>query len=347
MRIVGRLKSNGVMQVYNILDELSDPNKNAGITKNGTLYASLFDENSTQIQSNNPLRIKNDKKIVAYNYFDELTLSLNTDVIASIIRSTSFLKLIQSVTSTDFKNVQTEIQTANPAFNVFAVATKSNNSEQLQGFGSLGGRYTFTTPGFVYNTSNSNILSTGKPIVNVNDGDKYGLPEIYENKWMAEAIYDGTTNGFLGILMWIFTNDTIDISNNIVTEGKIVSTAKSIFDPTLSDNVYMRIYQLVIGPSGDILASDVVGNAGWGYSNNQFPDSTTGYYSTSEFSFDDGIWAFILGGKADGNTGPDYRTINGYGFGNYNLSDGSARLFWNGSEVLSNNYVGFMFTGDA
>ena len=347
MALAGRLKSNGVMQVYGIIDELSDPTKNAGLDKDGILYGSLFNENSTEIESNNPLRIKSDKNIIAYNYFDELTLTFDTDIIAGIIRSTFALKLITSVTSSDFKNVQSAIQASNPTFNVFAVATKNYNSEALPGFASANGKYTFTTPGFVYNVSNSNILSTGKQIGDVNDGANYGLPEIEGKKWMAAAIYDGSTNGFRGILVWIFTHDTIDIFDNIVTDGKIVTSTKSIFDPTLGDNVYMRTYQLIIGPSGNIIASDVIGNAGWGYSNNQLPSNVTGYYSTSQFSYDDGIWAFIFGGKSDGNTGPDYRTTNGYGFGNYNLGDGSARLYWDGSEVVSNNYVGFIFTGDA
>lgn len=347
MTLVGRLKSNGVMQVYTQIDELSDPTKNVGLDKNGIMYASLFDENSTQIQSNTPLRIKSDKKVIAYNYFDELTLTFSTDIIAAILRSTFSLKLITSVTNTNFKNVQSTIQASNQTFNVFAIATKNYNSEALPGFGSATGKYTFSTPGFVYNTSNSNILSTGNQIGYINDGGNYSLPEIDGKRWMAAAIYDGTTNGFLGILMWIFTNDIIDISNNIVTDGKIVTSTKSIFDPTLSDNVYMRTYQIVIGPSGNIIASDVIGNSGWAYSNNQFPNNVTGYYSTSQFSYDDGIWSFVLGGKTDGNAGPDYKTTNGYGFGNYNLSDETARLYWNGSEVISNNYVAFMFTGDA
>jgi hypothetical protein len=257
------------------------------------------------------------------------------------------LSTITSVTNTDFKNVQSTIQSANPTFNVFAVATKNYNSEELPGFGSASGKYTFTTPGFVYNTSNSNILSTGNEIGYINDGLRYGLSGIDGRKWMAAAIYDGTPNGFLGVLMWIFTNDTIDLSNNILSNSKNVTNTKSIFDPTLSDNVYMRIYQVVIGPYGTILQSDVIGNAGWGYSNNQSPSNITGYYSTSQFSFDDGIWAYVLGEKTDGNTGPGYRTTNGYGFGNYNQQDSSSVLYWNGSAVASDNYVGFIFTGDA
>jgi hypothetical protein len=347
MALAGRLKSNGVMQVYTLLDELSDPTRNAGITTDGILYASLLNENSAQMPSNTPLRITSDKKILAYNYFDEITLSLNADIISSILRLSFSLKAITSVTNTDFKNVQSTIQSANPTFNVFAVATKDYNSESLPGFGSASGKYTFTTPGFAYSISSANILSTGKEIGNINDGSNYGLPELDGRKWMGAAIYDGTTNGFRGVLLWIFTNDTIDLSNNVIPGGKPVTSTKTIFDPTLSNNVYMRTYQVVIGPSGTILQSNVIGNAGWGFSNNQSPSNVTGYYSTSQFSFDDGLWAFIVGEKTDGNTGPDYRTTNGYGFGNYNNTDPSALLYWNGSQVISNNYVGFMFTGDA
>jgi hypothetical protein len=352
MRIAGRLKSNGVMQVYSEIDELSNPTRNAGISSEGIMYGSLFDENlSLEIQSNTPLRIKSDKKIIAYNYFDERTLRFNEDMFGSLLSLSVSLNSITSVTDTDFKNVQSTIELANPVFNVFAVATKNYNSEALPGFGSATGKYTFTSPGFSYNTSNSNILSTGKEIVNMSNGAGYGLPTIDVHKWMAAAIYDGTTNGFRGILLWIFTNDIIDDTifelSVIIPNGKIVTSTKSIFDPTLNKFNYMRMYQVVIDPSGNVINSDTTGNAGWGYSDNQVPNNITGYYSTSQFSFDDGLWAYVLGGKVDGNDGPDYRTANGYGFGNYNNSDSSARLYWAGDQVISNNYVGFIFTGDA
>jgi hypothetical protein len=348
MGIVGRLNSNGVMQVYTLLDELSDPTRNAGITSEGILYASSLDENiSSEMQSNARLRIKNDKKIVAYNYFDERTLALTTDIFGALVTASPVLRSITSVTNTDFKNVQDAIQLAHPAFNVFAVATKYYNSELLPGFGSPTGKYTFTTPGFAYNTSLFYGLSTGKEIAYMDNGANYGYPEIDGKKWMAAAIYDGTTNGYLGMLLWIFTNDTIDISNNILVNGKDVIYTKNIFDVPLRPLDYMRIYQVVIDPFGNVVASDTTGNAGWGFSNNQNPSDITGYYSTSNFSFDDGMWAYVIGGKVDGNDGPDYRKTNGYGFGNYNLNDSTATLYWAGSKVESTNYVGFMFTGDA
>ena len=53
MKIVGRLKSNGVMQVYTRIDELSDPSRNAGLDENGIFYGSLFDENIQEKFRNN------------------------------------------------------------------------------------------------------------------------------------------------------------------------------------------------------------------------------------------------------------------------------------------------------
>lgn len=344
---VGRLKSNGVMQVYDIIDELSYPDKNVGITTDRIFYASLFDENvSSNMQSNTPLKITGDKKVLAYNYFDERTLSFSNDIFASLVSLSYSLNIIASVTNTDFKNVQSTIQSSNPSFNVFAVATKNNNSEELQGISSSNGKYAFTSPGFVYNSSNSDFLSTGKEIIDMNTGINYGLPEIDGKKWMAAAIYDGTTNGFRGILLWVFTNNTIDNLNNVVIDGKKVTSTRTIFYPTLNPLEYMSVYQVVIGKEGNIIEFDTTGNGGWGYSNNQNP-TVTGYHLATNFSFDDGLWAFILGEKTDGNDGPTYKTTNGYGFGNYNQTDSSSSLYWQGSNVATSNYVGFIFTGDS
>ena len=305
---VGRLKSNGVMQVYDIIDELSYPDKNVGITTDGIFYASLFDENvSSNMQSNTPLKITGDKKVLAYNYFDERTLSFSNDIFASLVSLSYSLNIIASVTNTDFKNVQSTIQSSNPSFNVFAVATKNNNSEELQGISSSNGKYAFTSPGFVYNSSNSDFLSTGKEIIDMNTGINYGLPEI---------------------------------------DGKKVTSTRTIFYPTLNPLEYMSVYQVVIGKEGNIIEFDTTGNAGWGYSNNQNP-TVTGYHLATNFSFDDGLWAFILGEKTDGNDGPTYKKTNGYGFGNYNQTDSSSSLYWQGSNVATSNYVGFIFTGDS
>ena len=136
------------------------------------------------------------------------------------------------------------------------------------------------------------------------------------------------------------------ILNNIEIDGKKVTSTRTIFYPTLNPLEYMSVYQVVIGREGNIIEFDTTGNAGWGYSNNQNP-TVTGYHLSTNFSFDDGLWAFILGEKTDGNDGPTYKTTNGYGFGNYNQTDSSSSLYWEGSNVATSNYVGFIFTGDS
>lgn len=349
MGLIGRLKSNGVMLVYNQIDELSYPNKNVGISSDGTFYGSLFNENVYgELNQNTPLRIKSDKTIIARNYFDEASLSTNVITIFESLRTLSpILDSISDVTRTDFKNVQVSIEASNSTFNVFAVVTKYSNSEFLQGVGTINGRNDFTSPGFVFNSTDSNVLSTGKEIVPMSGGIDNGVSFIDGKRWMGMVVYDGTSQGYRGMMLWVFTDDIIDGSNNIYPDSRVISTTKSIFSPTISPLSYSRVYQVIINADGLVFATDVSGNAGWNYSSNQYASEDTGYYSTSSFSFDDGIWAFILGGKASGNSGPDYKTINGYGFGNVNAKDSNAFLYWNGAKISENNYVGFVFTSDA
>jgi len=251
-----------------------------------------------------------------------------------------------SATNISYSTVQSTIESTNSSFNTFAVVSVNNVAESLGGQGTVDGKYTFpdNTPRFVYNTSNSNILSTGNDIVDMSGGSSNSLPEIDGLKWMAGAMFAGTT--FRGILLWVFTNDLIDSGNVITTNGHPVVNAKDIFYDDNATSSYNRIYQVVIESTG-IVGSDVSGNAGWNYSNGQQP-STAGYNATTRMASDDGIWAFILGGKTDGNSpGPDYRSTNGYGFGNYNSGDSNTNFYWGGTSQGTNNHVGFIFTGDA
>jgi hypothetical protein len=258
------------------------------------------------------------------------------------------LNSITGITRTNLGNVQSTIQNANPSFNVFAVTSHQNNSESLVGVGTASGRVSFTKENFAYNTSSSNRLSTGKEILNMSGGSNHSISEIDGKKWMACAIYDGSTNGFRGILLWVFLNQLITSTGTVITGTASVTRTSDIFFPaSFGTDRYRRIYQVVIGPGGGLSASNVSGNAGWIFSSSQNSNSN-GYNATSRFSADDGTWAFILGGKSNGETpGPSYRTTNGYGFGNYNSSDISSALYWAGVSLASTNYVGFVFTGDA
>lgn len=251
-----------------------------------------------------------------------------------------------SASDSNYSTVQSTIESSNSSFNTFAVVSVNNVAESLTGQGTANGKHTFvsSTPKFVYNTSASNILSTGNDIVDMTGGANNSLSQIDGLKWMAGAFY--LNNTFQGILLWVFTNDLISDTDVVTTNGHPVVNTKDIFYDDNAGSSYNRIYQVVIESTG-IVASDVTGNAGWNFSNNQQP-TTAGYNTPTRFASDDGIWAFILGGKCDGNApGPDYRTTNGYGFGNYNAGDGSTIFYWAGVNSGNAQHVAFMFTGDA
>ena len=255
------------------------------------------------------------------------------------------LDALTSITNSNFGSVQSTIEGADGSFHVFAVVGYGNMAESLQGIGASGGTTSFSALRFVYNSSASNILSTGNTIVDMSGGPN---SVIDGNKWMAMALYDASTNGFKGIMLWVFTDDLINSSNSVTTDGHTVTTAKSIFYPDNAAYSYNRIYAVVIGDDGSVDYSDYDGNVGWNFSNGQSPGSTTGYYNTSIFSRDDGLWAFRLSGnKVDGNSpGGTYSTTNGFGVGNYDASDSAGNIYWNGTSTSTTNYVGFVFTGD-
>lgn len=255
------------------------------------------------------------------------------------------LSLIQNVTNTNLRNVQQIIEGSHPSFNTFVVATDAANAESLTGTGTLTGKTTFTGAGFVYNNSasGSNILSTSNPILPMSGGDAYSLPEVDGKGWMAMAVYDGSLNGFKGILLWSFTGDLINAAGTITTNGAPITRTRDIFYP---QTAFRRIYPIVIGPLGQILEYDVSGNSGYTMSTAQAPNIVTGYNLTTKFSGDDGVWAFRLENRIGGNT-TTYVGANGYGFGNVGSTDSSSTLVWDGVSSASTTYVGFVFTGDA
>ena len=272
----------------------------------------------------------------------------STGIIFDNLKSLAIsLNSLTNITRTNLGTVQSTIESANPSFNVFAVVSHQQNSESLVGTGTASGRITFAKENFAYTTSTPNRLSTGKPIVNMSGGVNYSIPEIDGKKWMGMAVYDGTNIGFRGIMLWIFLGGLITATGSVISNTASVTRTSDIFFPSGFGENYRRIYQVIIGPGGGLSASDVSGNAGWIFSDMQ-NSSSAGYNATSRFSADDGVWAFILGGKTNGDLpGPNYRTTNGYGLGNYNSSDITSILYWAGLSINTTNYVGFVFTGDA
>lgn len=248
--------------------------------------------------------------------------------------------------ASNLQSIQSTIENTNDTFNVFAVVGYSDYAEGLGGTGVAGGKRTHTAKGFNYNTSSSNILSTGNTIADMSGGAASSLSVIDGKKWMAMAQFDGTN--FDGILLWIFTGDQVSNSGTITSGTRSVTSVKDIFYPTGARTTnYHHIYPIVIDPSGSITSNTTSGSSGWNFSDNQQSGSTTGYNLTSRFSADDGQWGFRIPGYTDGNGGGTIFTTAGYGMGNYNSGDSSQSTRWNGVSTSSINNMGFVFSGDA
>ena len=80
------------------------------------------------------------------------------------------LDALTSITNSNFGSVQSTIEGADGSFHVFAVVGYGNMAESLQGIGASGGTTSFSALRFVYNSSASNILSTGNTIVDMSGG---------------------------------------------------------------------------------------------------------------------------------------------------------------------------------
>ena len=246
----------------------------------------------------------------------------------------------------NLQSIQSTIEDADPAFNVFAVVGTGNYAEALTGTAAAGGKRTHTAKGFNYNSQSSNILSTGNTIVDMTGGATHNLSVIDDKKWMAMAQFDGTN--FDGILLWIFTGDQVSNSGSITSGTRSVTKVRDIFYPAgASNSNYHHIYPVAIDPSGTITSNTTSGSSGWNFSNNQQPGSTTGYNATNKFAVDDGQWGFTIPGYTDGNGGGTIFTTAGYGMGNQNAGDTSNNTYWNGVNTTNSSNMGFVFSGDA
>ena len=246
-----------------------------------------------------------------------------------------------SITKDNFSGVQTAIESAHVSFNVFAVVTDDQNTELLGGIATSSGHHYFNNEGFIY-TSSLGRLSTGNGIEEFSGGTENSLSVLDGNKWMAMAVYDGTTAGFKGIIVWIFTDNTVDISSS-VNGARAITSAASIFQH-MNTGTYAQHHTVIIGTDGTIATSNTTGTTGWNFSNNQ-QATANGYYQTTQFSNDDGFWAARLNTVIDANGDGDFKGSNGYGLGAV-LGDTSSQLWWNGADTNEDNYIGFVFTGD-
>ena len=270
------------------------------------------------------------------------------------------LNAITGVTASNFgsKGIQTAIQNAWPGFNVYAVLTRgsiSQMAENLSGKASSNGKFTFldSAPGFAYN-STLGKLSTGTTVTDLSGATFNTLAN--GKKWFALANwYNGS---FYGIMLWIFTGETITSANAVAGTANS-RTAPWLWHqrpgPQYSGNVYWRIYSEVFGNTGTRIVSDYTGNQGWAFTNS-VADNTTGYNSTGQLSPDDGAWGLGMGSglKVEGNSpGPSlpnsgWLAAQQYGHGNYDGADSSYGFYW-GTAVTggtAGDWVGFAFTQD-
>jgi hypothetical protein len=79
-------------------------------------------------------------------------------------------------------------------------------------------------------------------------------------------------------------------------------------------------------------------------SNSQQP-SVNGYYNTSRFSADDGVFGYAASASLNGNGGGYLSTTAGhFGIQNPNSGDASANdVYWNGSVTVSTTYAVYLF----
>ena len=281
--------------------------------------------------------------------------------IVSLVTTLDNISNPSSSNSTEIGNIQGLIESAYSTFNVFAVIGQSGYSESLNGTGAAGGNVSFTQKNFSYNTTSSNIISTGNDIVDMDGGSSSGISGasvIDGKKWMASAQFNGSY--FDGILIWIFTGDSVNINGNVNTNNRPVTKVRDIFYPvgTGNDN-YHHFYPIALSASGHsntVYSNFVSGRNGWNFSNGSGA-GTNGYNSTSVLSGDDGAWGYRIPTSTntsyvDGNSpgASQFDTSSstpGFGMGNYNAGDSNSTAYWNGTDYGSSNNLGFVFSGDA
>ena len=83
MATIARLTSSGILRA-SLFDELSETNSNIGLTTSGTFYSTeLIEGSASELVSSVPMRFTQDKKILVYDSFDEVT-GIGVDLYANI-----------------------------------------------------------------------------------------------------------------------------------------------------------------------------------------------------------------------------------------------------------------------
>lgn len=148
----------------------------------------------------------------------------------------------------------------------------------------------------------------------------------------------GFANGkFLGSGLMGFTNDF----------DRAVAGKTQLSDLFRDPNTYKNLRTYVLNANGSAVDGTSETNTSWTFSDNARPGAN-GYYGTSDFSFDDGIWGFAQGhdvnGDSPGGNLDNHQSV-AYGIQNYHASDSKFSYYYWGERVYSSNAVFYFFHG--
>lgn len=201
-------------------------------------------------------------------------------------------------------------------FTVIAVPIDGDIAESLAGAsGTLSAEGTFSLTAF--GSTASLATSSGMPSATL-DGHPY----------MGFVLFDGS--GYLGAATMLFRSMASPAATRL----------RDLFYPNTARNLYWYVRNA----DGSTSSSTDTSTA-WQFSN-ESSVGTSGYYSTSQFSRDDGVWGFRNGVETDGGSGGISLTTSAgnYGAGNFNSSDASASAYWNGTSLTSWRMLVFVRT---
>jgi hypothetical protein len=205
-------------------------------------------------------------------------------------------------------------------YDLIATPKYGNLAEGLTGTTNITSLGKFDTNKFTSSTSSSNYLknSTG-----------FSNNLLNDRPFMILALFD--INGFKGFICMIFRSRTSAL-------------VRDYFYPTKPSNTGHDIYAFILNANGTELVN-TSSSTKWNFSNNQSP-GTGGYYLTTRFSADDGVWGVKFNSLVDGNTpGPRFSDSNSYGFENYNTGDASTTMqyyYW-GNKITSTTHCAYVF----
>ena len=203
-------------------------------------------------------------------------------------------------------------------YDLIATPKYGNLAEGLTGTTNITSLGKFDTNKFTSSTSSSNYLknSTG-----------FSNNLLNDRPFMILALFD--INGFKGFICMIFRSRTSAL-------------VRDYFYPTKPSNTGHDIYAFILNANGTEIVN-TSSSTRWNFSNNQRP-GTGGYYLTTRFSADDGVWGVKFNSLVDGNNpGPRFSNSNSYGLENYNAGDTSMKYYYWGNQVTSTTHCAYVF----